>query len=213
MTTCNRCGGEIEIRYVQGRLIPIHVNGQSCSGSGGGNSTITTAKSKPFQNGSSYLNPNARCPLCGAIVFYYQSPTGGRVFFNNVGWPWEKHPCTDNPKSQSREVKQIVQEKSPNRTFRTKNGETLELYEIAYLKMEADRVRIKFRRLGSNMSFEILTTVYQLKTKWDVTPHDLRLAPSFAVRIDGDFRIIEFISVRKRLVDHMAFPRRFTKKN
>lgn len=44
----------------------------------------------------SYLNPNAYCPVCGVKVFFYQSPYGGRVFFDSLGKPWEKHPCTDN---------------------------------------------------------------------------------------------------------------------
>lgn len=44
----------------------------------------------------SYVNPNALCPVCGAKVFFYQSETGGRVFFDKLGPPWPKHPCTDN---------------------------------------------------------------------------------------------------------------------
>ncbi len=40
--------------------------------------------------------PNAHCPVCGAPVFFYQSPFGGRVFFDELGPPWPKHPCTDN---------------------------------------------------------------------------------------------------------------------
>lgn len=47
-------------------------------------------------NYSSYTNPNAKCPVCGASVFFYQSPYGGRVFFDELGPPWPKHPCTDN---------------------------------------------------------------------------------------------------------------------
>lgn len=55
----------------------------------------------------SYVNPNARCPVCSASVFFYQSPSGGRVFFDELGPPWPKHPCTDNgaelraPRSES----------------------------------------------------------------------------------------------------------------
>lgn len=44
----------------------------------------------------SYVNPNASCPVCGAAVFFYQSAKGGRVFFDELGPPWPKHPCTDN---------------------------------------------------------------------------------------------------------------------
>lgn len=48
------------------------------------------------QTYESFVNPNARCPVCGATVFFYQSPYGGRVFFDELGPPWPKHPCTDN---------------------------------------------------------------------------------------------------------------------
>lgn len=44
----------------------------------------------------SYVNPNAHCPECDAPVFFYRSPYNGRVFFDKLGWPWPKHPCTDN---------------------------------------------------------------------------------------------------------------------
>lgn len=43
----------------------------------------------------SFLNPNARCPVCRSRVFYYQSENGGRVFFDQLGPPWDKHPCTN----------------------------------------------------------------------------------------------------------------------
>lgn len=43
-----------------------------------------------------FTNPNANCPVCGAKVYFYSSPFGGRVFFDELGPPWPKHPCTDN---------------------------------------------------------------------------------------------------------------------
>jgi hypothetical protein len=42
----------------------------------------------------SFTNPNARCPVCDAVVFYYESPYGGKVYFDELGPPWPKHPCT-----------------------------------------------------------------------------------------------------------------------
>jgi hypothetical protein len=41
-----------------------------------------------------YVNPNSKCPVCGAAVYYYESPYGGRVFFDSLGPPWPRHPCT-----------------------------------------------------------------------------------------------------------------------
>ena len=45
---------------------------------------------------SRFVNPNANCPVCNAPVFYYQNEFGSRVFFDELGPPWPKHPCTDN---------------------------------------------------------------------------------------------------------------------
>jgi hypothetical protein len=41
---------------------------------------------------------HTNCPVCGEPVWFYRSPYDGRVFFDNLGWPWPKHDCTDNPR-------------------------------------------------------------------------------------------------------------------
>jgi hypothetical protein len=43
-----------------------------------------------------FVDHNARCPVCNERVFYYQNAHGSRVFFDELGPPWTKHPCTDN---------------------------------------------------------------------------------------------------------------------
>lgn len=45
-----------------------------------------------------YVNPNAKCPVCRAPVFFYANEHGSRVFFDDLGPPWPKHPCTDIPR-------------------------------------------------------------------------------------------------------------------
>lgn len=45
---------------------------------------------------AAWVNPNAMCPVCGQVVYYYQNNAGSRVFFDELGPPWPKHPCTDN---------------------------------------------------------------------------------------------------------------------
>ena len=107
MPTCDKCGCEIEFRYVDGRCIPFHLNGP-CPAMSGNYSNYGTYSSFrltgvdeifefPFITYPSYVNPNAHCPVCGCAVYFYQSPYGGRVFFDELGPPWPKHPCTDNP--------------------------------------------------------------------------------------------------------------------
>lgn len=76
--------------------------GYGAGGSGSTTRTLTTRFAAPTWSGTrapttheSYTNPNATCPVCGARVFFYRSPHGGRVFFDELGVPWPKHPCTD----------------------------------------------------------------------------------------------------------------------
>jgi len=42
---------------------------------------------------ATFVNPNAECPVCGAQVFFYQNALGSRVYFDELGPPWPKHPC------------------------------------------------------------------------------------------------------------------------
>ena len=44
-----------------------------------------------------FINPNARCPVCSSPVYFYANQFGSRVYFDDLGPPWPKHPCTDNP--------------------------------------------------------------------------------------------------------------------
>ena len=46
---------------------------------------------------SSFVSPNAKCPVCGDRVYFYQNKWGSRVYFDELGKPWPKHPCIDNP--------------------------------------------------------------------------------------------------------------------
>lgn len=57
---------------------------------------IKDVNCKFFEKGFSVTIPNAKCPVCGAEVFFYQNEFGSRVFFDELGVPWSKHPCTDN---------------------------------------------------------------------------------------------------------------------
>jgi hypothetical protein len=45
---------------------------------------------------STYISPNAKCPVCEEPVYFYQNEFGSRVYFDELGPPWPKHPCTDN---------------------------------------------------------------------------------------------------------------------
>jgi hypothetical protein len=59
-----------------------------------------------------YVNPNAKCPVCGDAVYFYANDHGSRVFFDDLGPPWPKHPCTDNPREP------VTQRGAPTRRTR-----------------------------------------------------------------------------------------------
>ena len=51
---------------------------------------------KRYSATARFIKPNARCPVCGEEVYFYQNSYGSRVYFDELGPPWPKHPCTDN---------------------------------------------------------------------------------------------------------------------
>ncbi len=72
-----------------------HVPDCDCGWGGvyhGNSGDLTQALAWPMAEGS-WINPNAHCPVCNASVFFYKSPTGGKVYFDAIGAPWPKHPC------------------------------------------------------------------------------------------------------------------------
>ena len=75
-----------------------HPLGCGC-GFGGdmGNGPPVAGSVIPRLRGLSETRPNAQCPVCGATVFFYAAPNGGRVYFDELGPPWPKHPCMDEP--------------------------------------------------------------------------------------------------------------------
>jgi hypothetical protein len=71
------------------------------------------AKTRLAENGvigsrsARFIAPNAKCPVCGEPVFYYQNEFGSRVYFDEIGWPWPKHPCTDNSTDRSSRLRRV----------------------------------------------------------------------------------------------------------
>lgn len=93
----------------------------------------------------SYTIPNARCPVCGEPVFFYRSPYNGRVFFDALGPPWPKHPCTDNPRVPVQSFSS--QSWKPKRFDWQLQG--WEPVVIEHLERVKDWVRLKLRPLSS----------------------------------------------------------------
>lgn len=75
---CQFCGGDIRFRMVRGYCVPLHTKLVGC---------ITHRNSgRPEQ---CY---QTNCPICGAKVYFVRH-NGGAVWFDELGAPWDKHPC------------------------------------------------------------------------------------------------------------------------
>jgi hypothetical protein len=70
-----------------------------------------------WQNADSHTHPNARCQHCGQQVFFYRSPVGGSVFFDELGSPWPKHECAGTPRSMSANVRTLQTSGSKRRQW------------------------------------------------------------------------------------------------
>lgn len=96
-----------------------------------------------------FVTPNARCPVCGAEVWFYSSPDGGRVYFDDLGWPWPKHPCTDNRTSDPR--------LSPFLALKGLSGEAADARQRAW-QTSGDRPIIRWIHSETLASVDILQT-------------------------------------------------------
>ncbi|SFO95689.1 hypothetical protein SAMN04488060_0962 [Qipengyuania nanhaisediminis] len=204
MPTCDQCGEKIEFRYMDGRPTPIHQNGGWCSG--------TKPNKAPrnrgwFRTPEAFTDPNALCPVCGASVFYYQNSFGSRVFFDDLGWPWPKHPCTDNPIAQSAKVKRLKKRKARKGA----SAFAANIYELANANECDGFIEAKFRSLTNML---IVRTFHFPVANLEAagwTLDDLRAAPSFVIRKGIGQTVLEFISVRTKqvgrlVVSHTANP-------
>lgn len=104
-------------------------------------------------NPRSYTIRNSYCPVCGEDVYFYRSENDGRVFFDELGPPWPKHPCTDSSRSINEEEE-----------FQLKK---MEWFEIEYgrlsdspkTKSNQKAEPIALRRISSYSNY----TLYQAK--------------------------------------------------
>ena len=198
MPVCDRCGEEIEFRYIDGRRTPIHFGGGWCQGSKIG---IRNKRRRPFTSVESYTDPNAVCPVCGASVFFYQNVHGSRVFFDDLGWPWPKHPCTDSPAAQSGHIKQPKRAKSRPRG----RVSSLAIYERVRITDDGPTLRFKFRNVQNPLLVRTLRIASADLQSQNWTLDDLKEAPSFVLKTYSNATTAEFISVRKRCIGRIVF--------
>ena len=111
------------------------------------------ARTPSFTSYASFTIPNATCPACGDSVFFYQSPSGGRVFFDELGPPWTKHPCTDNPRLP---VSRLTAESAPPRSRPAWRRDGWESIRIRSSRMEGSWHLIPVENLITRLHFDVL---------------------------------------------------------
>jgi ribosomal protein S27E len=222
VTTCNRCGEQITFRKIDGKTIPIHPNG-GCNGRYGGRNQVRVISPQVvtktvFDDPQSYLNPNAKCPVCGKSVFFYQSEHGGRVFFDDVGWPWPKHPCTDRAAAQNSAA--IY---APTRNSAVDGSDWIKNYRffrLISIRRESGRLylRVKESTQGLGGFFRSLFSkterIYSFDEKKlelaDLQDSHFLHAPSFLIAQDqltAERAVIQFICPRKGKIMRLRMKR------
>lgn len=198
MSICDSCGEEIEFRYIDGTLRPIHINGPWCSAS---DRLSKIDFKKPFQSREAYTSPNAKCPVCGKHVFFYESPNGGRVFFDDLGWPWPKHPCTDSINSQNSQISTF--HPSRGKPFFDRRRNVLIINEIIRISDKEEYISIHLKNIYHPFKDEYLRIDKKLLYKSDLIISDFSDAPSFILSDYGESWMVEFISARKSKIIRM----------
>jgi hypothetical protein len=76
--TCQFCGGEIRFRMIRGVCVPLHDADTVC---------VTYGRSCQPD-----VCHKTQCPYCGQKVYFVRH-NNGAVWFDELGKPWDKHPC------------------------------------------------------------------------------------------------------------------------
>lgn len=106
----------------------------------------------------SFINPNAYCPVCGDKVYFYKNSYGSRVFFDDIGPPWPKHPCTDARALRSLSIRLI-------NTYELGSDGKYKIVErrkeshdkvpwLAFEVMQTTDFRLEIRHLGSDVKLQ-----------------------------------------------------------
>lgn len=193
MATCDRCGGDIEFRYINGARRPIHTSGGCSSHAGAASASARSS----FEKLDSYLDPNARCPVCSAPVYFYRSPNNGRVFFDNVGWPWPKHPCTDRYSGNDADIPSSFRN-SVTFHFRGKDGKLRDTFFVRAIseRLENETLLVRLARTEGRESAWFVVSIPGMLGQ-GVTIADLREPPTVVVARDSaETTQIEFMCAR-----------------
>lgn len=93
MATCKKCGKEVTFKIINGRPVPLHLDG-SCSGSFEDYSGFNVSNES-----TSFVTD---CPRCSSEVLFIRH-NGGSVWIDPPpGPPWYKHPCFEKDEQRTK---------------------------------------------------------------------------------------------------------------
>lgn len=141
-----------------------------------------------------YVNPNARCPRCGVPVFFYANAAGSRVYFDDLGPPWPKHPCTDNSRRSI-----LLGATHTYRPTRRNKGEVKELLNAAAIA-GLSRFRSSGKRSAGEWTLVVILAVdrrgQENRVEGEFLDSDKNEAYRFTCHSEAPlFEVGEFVSV------------------
>lgn len=98
------------------------------------------------------------CPICGDAVFLYQSQHGGRVFFDELGPPWPKHPCTDGARAVQSAASLTTDPSLPTRRYSWQEAGWLPVTDVIVDYAGAAHVRLRGKHNSQLLTLYISVT-------------------------------------------------------
>lgn len=122
-------------------------------------SQITTDLISVVGTGYNYTIPIA-CPICGDAVFFYQSEYGGRVFFDELGPPWPKHPCTDGTRAVRSTASVATDQSLPTKRYSWQKEGWLPITDLIVDSAGSHHVRLRGKHDSQTLTLYMpVTTV------------------------------------------------------
>ena len=167
-------------------------------------SQVTTDLISVVGTPHSYTTPIA-CPICGDAVFLYQSEHGGRVFFDELGPPWPKHPCTDGARAVQSTASVATDQSLPTRRYSWQEAGWLPVTDVIVESAGSDHVRLRGKRNSQLLTIYIPATTVAAGAD---PVAEIANSPRHARRtVDGAFELAFLTQdLRPRLIKVFAQP-------
>jgi hypothetical protein len=116
---------------------------------------------------SCFVRPNAHCPVCGATVFYYCNSYGSSVYFDELGPPWPKHFCTDNPPNRNNSVIELSTLSNAENSYAwQKEGWEPCLLSLIQ-RIDSNTIRISLKQLKTGTQKEYYAKIPKIRLAGD----------------------------------------------